>query len=269
MKQPHKKLFPAIFLLFLVILGGCQKEENTNDKQVSALTLHSNVPKSQPPATSGIEPVEHGLSGTFTVLSKSGITNVYPSNITGDVGSCPISGTATLLTCPEVNGSVYSVDPAGPAPCVVTAPHRLTLAVNHMEAAYTDAAGRINPDFVDLGAGIIGGQTFSPGLYKWNSSITIPTDITLDGGTDEVWIFQIEGTITMASAVSVHLTGGAQAKNIFWQASGAVTLGTYSHFEGIILGFTGINMRTGSTLNGRALAQTAVTLQMNTITDPN
>jgi len=31
---------------------------------------------------------------------------------------------------------------------------------------------------------------------------------------------------------------------------------------------TGINMQTGASINGRMLAQTAVTLQMNTVTQP-
>ena len=72
----------------------------------------------------------------------------------------------------------------------------------------------------------------------------------------------------MSSAVRITLAGGAQAKNIFWQVADAVTLGTTSHFEGIILGQTGINLQTGATINGRMLAQTAVTLQMNTVTRP-
>ena len=72
----------------------------------------------------------------------------------------------------------------------------------------------------------------------------------------------------MSSAVNITLIGGAQAKNIFWQVAGAVTLGTTSHFEGTILGKTGINMLTGATSNGRMLAQTAVVLQMATITQP-
>ena len=72
----------------------------------------------------------------------------------------------------------------------------------------------------------------------------------------------------MSSAVKIILSGGAQAKNIYWQVADAVTLGTTSHFEGIVLGMTGINMLTGATINGRMLAQTAVTLQMNTVTRP-
>ena len=72
----------------------------------------------------------------------------------------------------------------------------------------------------------------------------------------------------MASSVRITLSGGAQAKNIFWQVAGAATLGTYSHFEGNILGQTGINMQTGASINGRLLAQTAVTLQKNTVVKP-
>jgi hypothetical protein len=144
----------------------------------------------------------------------------------------------------------------------------LTTAVEDMQTAYTDAAGRSNPNFMNLGAGNIGGRTLTPGLYKWTSAVTIPTNITISGGRNAVWIFQVAGTLKMSSAVKIILSGGAQAKNIFWQAAGAVTLGTTSHFEGIILGKTGINLLTGASINGRTLAQTAVTLEMNTVTQP-
>ena len=144
----------------------------------------------------------------------------------------------------------------------------LSTAVSNMEAAYTDAAGRINPDFLNLGAGSIGSMTLTPGLYTWTSTLNIPTDVTLTGGANDIFIFQVAGTLTMASAVKVILTGGVLAKNIYWVAAGAVTLGTTSHFEGNILGKTGINLQTGATMNGRMLAQTAVTLEMNTVVKP-
>ena len=226
------------------------------------------VPDPIPDSTILLSAVNLGTSGTFVILSKSGITDVYKSTITGDVGTSPITGAALLLACDEVAGSIYTVDAAGPLPCRLTDATKLTTAVLDMEAAYTDAAGRINPDFLNLGAGNIGGLTLTPGLYKWTSVVTIPTNVTISGGPNDVFIFQVEGTFTMASAVQVNLTGGVQAKNIFWQVSGAVTFGTYSHFEGIILGQTGINLQTGATINGRMLAQTAVTLQMNTATQP-
>jgi predicted acyltransferase (DUF342 family) len=98
--------------------------------------------------------------------------------------------------------------------------------------------------------------------------VTIPTDLTLSGAATDVWIFKVAGTLDMASAKSVILAGGASAKNIFWQVSGAVTIGTGTHFKGIILGQTSITMGTNSSINGRLLAQTAVNLDATTVTQP-
>jgi hypothetical protein len=217
---------------------------------------------------SNLAVVNLGVAGNFAILSKTGITDVYKSSVTGDVGASPITGAAILLTCPEVNGSIFSVDAAGPLPCRITNASLLTTAVGNMETAYTDAAGRSNPTFLNLGAGNIGGKTLTAGLYKWSTALIIPSDITIKGGPNDVFIFQVAGTLIMSSAVKVTLAGGVQAKNIFWQVSGAVTFGTTSHFEGNVLGKTGINLLTGSTINGRLLAQTAVTLQKSTVVIP-
>lgn len=265
----QKLALPAMVSFMLLFATACKKEVTTPGAEgyaaLSALpasNTHAGKDKQQ------LKPVDLGLAGKFAILSKSGITDVYKSSVTGDIGSSPITGAAIGLTCTEVVGNIYSVDAAGPLPCRITNATRLTIAVGDMQTAYTDAAGRVNPDFINLGAGDIGGQTLTPGLYKWTSALIIPTDITISGTDTDVWIFQIDGTLNMSSAVRIKLSGGAQAKNIFWQAAGAVTLGTTSHFEGVILGQTGINMTTGATINGRLLAQTAVTLQQNTVTNP-
>lgn len=211
-------------------------------------------------------PVDLGSAGNFTVLAKSGITDVYRSTINGDVGVSPITGAALHLRCDEVTGTIYTANAAGPLPCRVTDPTRLTAAVGDMETAYNDAAGRTLPDATNLGGGHIGGLTLAPGLYKWTSNVSIADDLTLAGGPDDVFILQIAGTLRQASAKNVILSGGAQAKNVFWASAGAVTLGTDSHFEGTILSKTMIAMNTRSTINGGLFAQTAVTLQMNTVT---
>ena len=219
-------------------------------------------------AAQGPVPVELGSAGTFAILSKTGITNVTTSTIVGDVGTSPTTGASTLLTCAEATGTIYSVDAAGPVPCAVIDPVFLTAVVLDMEHAYDDAAGRVAPDFIDLGAGEIGGLTLAPGLYKWGTGLLMSTNVTLSGGPDDVWIFQVAGTLNQASATSLTLAGGAMAKNVFWQVAGAVTIGTYANFEGILLGKTVIGVNTGATVNGRLLAQTAVTLQMNPVTQP-
>jgi hypothetical protein len=216
----------------------------------------------------GPQPVNLGAAGEFAILAKTGITDVYASAVKGDVGVSPITGAALLLTCGEVSGKVYTVDPAGPLPCRVMYPFLLTLSVGDMGFAYNDAAGRVSPDHIALGAGEIGGLTLAPGLYKWSTGVSISKDVTLSGGPTAVWILQVAGTLNQANATRVTLVGGAQAKNIFWQVAGAVTLGTTAHFEGIILAKTLIAVNTGASVNGRLLAQTAVTLQMNAVTEP-
>ena len=261
-----KKKSISLMLAGIMVLGismiSCTKNTVALTEELTGMA------SSNKPVIKALAAVKLGLAGEFTVLSKSGITNVYPSAITGDVGSSPITGAAILVTCTEVAGTIYSVDAAGPLPCRVTNASRLTTAVSNMQTAYTDAAGRSNPDYLNLGAGNIGGQTLKPGLYKWTTAVIIPTNITISGGSNDVWIFQVAGTLNMSSAVRIILKGGAQAKNIFWQTAGATTLGTTSHFEGVILGQTGINMQTGASINGRLLAQTAVTLQKSTVTRP-
>jgi hypothetical protein len=214
----------------------------------------------------GPAPVSLGAAGTFAILTGSGITDVYASRITGNVGASPITGDAIGLTCPEVTGAIYSVNAGGPLACRVTNAPALTQAVGNEESAYTDAAGRPSPDFINLGAGQIGGRTLAPGLYKWSTGVSISTDVTLAGGPNDVWIFQIAGPLTQASATTVRLAGGVRARNIFWQSAGAVTLGTGAHFEGTILAKTMIALNTGASTNGRLLAQTAVTLQQNRVT---
>ena len=231
---------------------------------------------SQIPVPAAQAPVDLGTSGNYVILAKSGISTVPVSAVTGDMGVSPIDSTAitgfslaldsttTFATSPQVPGQVYAPNYSSPTPA------QLTTAVSDMETAFTDAGGRTTPDFTELGAGNIGGLTLAPGLYKWGTGLDIPTDVTLAGGPNEVWIFQVAGDITMASATSLILSGGAQARNIFWQVAGGtgVDIGTEAHFEGIILAKAGINLNTGASMNGRLLSQTAVTLKSNAVTAP-
>jgi len=81
-----------------------------------------------------------------------------------------------------------------------------------------------DPNFTELGAGEIGGLTLVPGLYKWGTGVSISKNVTLAGGSSDVWIFQIAGSMTQASATKVILAGGALAKNVFWQAADVVSI---------------------------------------------
>ena len=223
-------------------------------------------------STTALAVVNLGTAGNYLILAKTAITNIATSALTGDLGLSPaatsyitgfaLTNSTGYATSSQVTGSIYAADMVSPTPV------NLTTAINNMGTAYTDAAGRPSPDFSELGTGNIGGKTLVAGLYKWSNNVTIPSDVSISGSATDVWIFQIAGNLTMSSAKNITLSGGALAKNIFWQVAGTVTLGTTSHFEGIILSMTGITFQTGASMNGRALAQTAVILDKNAVTKP-
>jgi hypothetical protein len=215
----------------------------------------------------GPSSVPLGSAGNFVILAKTAVSDVPASAITGDVGASPVTGAAIGLTCAEVTGVIYSVDATGPLPCVVTDATRLTTAVGDMGTAYTNAAGR-PADVTELGAGNIGGLNLGPAVYKWGTGVTIQKNVTLTGGANDVWIFQIAQGLTVASGVQVILAGGAQAKNVYWQTFAAADIGTTAKFNGIILSQTTVTLKTGASLNGRMLAQTAVALDHNVVTQP-
>lgn len=223
-------------------------------------------------STASINTVDLGSAINYVILSKTAINNGGTSSITGDLGLSPaatsyITGLSLTdftgyATSAQVTGKVFAADMADPTPI------NLTTAVNNMITAYNDAAGRSIIDFLELGTGNIGGKTLTPGIYKWTNTVTIPGNVTISGSSTDVWIFQIAENLTVSSAAQVILSNGAQAKNIFWQVAGQATFGTTSHFEGVILSMTGITFQTGASMNGRALAQTAVVLDGNAVTQP-
>lgn len=222
----------------------------------------------------GPSPVYLGTAGDYVALSKTGISTTGVTAITGDVGVSPVAATYItgftlsldptniFSTSPYVTGKLYAADYAVPTPS------NLTTAVLDMETAYTDAAGRTLPDFTELHAGDLSGQTLVPGLYKWGTGVLINGGVTLAGGANDVWIFQIAQDLTVGNAAMVTLSGGASIKNIFWQIAGQTTLGTTADFKGIILCKTLIEVNTSAVINGRLLAQTAITLDANAITQP-
>lgn len=229
----------------------------------------------------GPSPVNLGTAGDFVILTKTGISTTGTTAITGDIGVSPIdltaiTGFATVLssdgtyatsgTSGLLTGKIYAANMASPTPA------KMTTAVSDMQIAYTDAAGRTLPDFTELYAGDLSGRTLVPGLYKWGTGVLITgSGTTLSGGADDVWIFQIAENLTIEAGATITLSGGAQAKNIFWQVAGGegAIIGTGVAFKGILLAAKAATVNTGASVDGRLLVQTAVTLDANTVTQPS
>ena len=228
----------------------------------------------------GASCVSLGTAANYALLAKTGVSTVPSSVITGNVGLSPAARTFltgwsliseptdTYFTSAQVTGGgkLYAADNVG-SPTSVD----LTTAVGDMQTAYTDAAGKpagVGVTNLERGAGTLTSDTLVAGTYTWAGNVNIPTDLTFNGSATDVWILQIGGTLNMAAAKNVIMAGGALPKNVFWQVAGAVTVGANTHFEGIILGQTGITFGNLTSINGRLLAQSAIVLDATTVTVP-
>jgi hypothetical protein len=216
-----------------------------------------------------------GKAGEFVILSKSGIDRIGVTSIIGNIGVSPIGQTAltgfsqsmdvsnTFSTSDYVTGKLYAADYTAPTPAY------LTTAISDMETALTTANGLTTDVIVALGAGDISGMTLAPGLYKWDTGLLITNaGVTLSGGPDDTWVFQISKDFTIDNDAKITLAGGAQAKNIFWVTKTQAVLGSNVQFQGNIIAETLISVNTGTTVLGRLLSQTAVTLNTNVVTKP-
>jgi hypothetical protein len=225
-------------------------------------------------------PIDLGTADNYAVLSKTGITNVPSSKITGSIAVSPIVAGAitgfvlakdtdgTSATDIQITGKVYASDYGSPTPS------DLGIAVLDMQTAYTAAAGRLTTSaaYLNLGGGDIGGKVLGPGVYTFDRNVIIsPGTEVIFQATDpdnDVFIIQTTGSLLQSGATKVILEGGAKPENIFWQVAGVVAIGGKAHLEGIVLAKTSVTFITGSSLNGRVLGQTFVALQMATITEP-
>lgn len=203
-----------------------------------------------------------GAANSFSVLGEVLITNVPSSNIGGDVGLSPASGAGIGLTDAEVGGTIYSVDALAPVAANATNnPGLLTDAINAMMGTFT----ALDQECTTTYSGVQDLTIVSPlsaGVYCADAFL-LTGNLTLSGAG--VWIFKSSATLTTSAGSSV--TGGDPC-NVWWRLVSAADLGTNSSMIGNILAATSINMQTGASLNGRALAQASVTLDANTISGP-
>ncbi|MDO8988897.1 MAG: ice-binding family protein [Sideroxyarcus sp.] len=252
-------------LLMAAILAGCGgTSSSTGVAPVSPAAQVGSV-------CAGASCVSLGTAANYSILAKTGVSTVPSSVVTGNVGLSPaargfLTGWSLIseptdsgFSSAQVVGNLYAADNVGGTTSV-----SLTTAVGDMQTAYTAAAGKAGGSCP--GVGNLGGLTIAPGVYNCANAVTIPTSVTLNGTATDVWVFQFAQGLTQAAATQVTLAGGALPQNVFWQVAGAVDIGTTALMQGVILSQTAINLQAGSTVNGRLLAQTAVTLSQSTVT---
>jgi hypothetical protein len=258
------------------VASGCGFSPSQNEEGVDALRTTVVKPQQGTIETTGT-PNTAGVNlrsaGTYAILAQAGISGIS-ATVMGDLGVSPAAATYVtgfslvadstnaFSTSAQVVGKVYAASYAGSTPAL------LTTAIADMQLAFTDAAARA-PDVTELAAGEIGGMTLGAGIYKWSSGVSITQDLTLTGSANDVWILEIAQDLTLGGTVKIVLSGGALAKNVFWQVSGGpVSLAAQAHLEGVVLTQTSITLAAGASITGRLFAQTAVDVDGSTVTQP-
>ncbi|MEO6601301.1 MAG: ice-binding family protein [Polyangiaceae bacterium] len=209
-----------------------------------------------------------GKAAPFAALAYSSVTAANVSPVTGEVGvsAAAISNITGFDAATYVK---YGIDSLAPnSQRTILAQKDVTALVENIDPRACDT------DFTNVVGGLTGDVTLHPGVTCMNSfsaDVLLNGHVTLDAGGDPNAFFVIRSnlTLTVADAAKVVLTNGAQACSVFWRVRKQVTIGKTVQFYGTIIAGTAITMKTGSTLVGRALAQTeGVMLDANTITIP-
>jgi len=210
----------------------------------------------------------------FGIIAGVGVSNNAGFSVINnlDVGIYPgvrssVTGFPPAIV---VGGAIYASDDVAPPGTAAM----LLQAQNDLTAAYNAAAGATLPAPAVAPADL-GGKTLAPGIYTSASTMLLQNgNLTLDaqGDANAVWIFQVGSALTSvgsgpfpsAAGGNVILTGGAQAKNVFWQVSSSATIGDFTSFKGNILSLSSITMNSGAVTEGRMLARNGSVIMTST-----
>lgn len=101
------------------------------------------------------------------------------------------------------------------------------------------------------------GEVLTTGVYDISGAGSIAGGLTLDGKGDSnaIFVVRTSGAFTTGADVTVILTNGARAENIFWVAEGAISLGAGTSIDGTLLSHGGaVSAGTNSIITGRLLS---------------
>jgi len=188
-----------------------------------------------------------GTAADFVLFTSVGaMTNVgtpHLTLLTGNVGTN--SGSNTNF------GNVNGVMHAGGGTSTQCAADLLS--------AYNFLAGAI-PNITILDPVLGNGATYNAGTYQLSGASSLSQSINLDalGNPNAVFIFKMPaGPPNYAFSTDVNaevkLINGAQASNVFWYVTGAVSIGANTKMKGTIIAGGAISMAAGTILEGRAL----------------
>src|SRR5204862_2684559 len=173
-----------------------------------------------------------GDAASFVVLGNSSVVNTgTATRITGNVGVSPSETIEGLSDDMFVLGDMRRNDALAKS------------ARRDSDAADADLASRTCTAM--LADTELGGKTFFHGVYCFTSpDVRLNGTVTFDaeGKRDAVFILRFAGALTTGRESQVLVIGNGYDGNVFWRASGAVSVGTGARFIGSIFAGAGVTV---------------------------
>eukprot|EP00798_Chlamydomonas_sp_ICE-L_P010133 gene10133-biopygen7305 len=207
-------------------------------------------------------PVDLKSAKNFTVLAATTVTNTCTPLACG----APLLSAGSSVSVPAALTTEISYF-AEPTPNKRASDAAAAAAKKDVEDAYYDAAGRVE-NVVNIPVVNIGGDTYTPGLYKSTGAFEVSSGTLYLSGKG-VFIFQMATTFWMNTGSKIILQDGAEACDIFWVVGSSATFEAGSEAVGTFMAHQSISLKTGASIVGRLFAvNAAVTMQSNTVAFP-
>ncbi|MFT6997775.1 MAG: hypothetical protein ACJAQ4_001531 [Cryomorphaceae bacterium] len=222
----------------------------------SSLTANISLGCGEPILSGPTDPILGDSIDYFGIFTATGaVSNTGTTDVHSNVGSD--------------NGAVSGFDPAFVNDTIHSIPDAITAqAALDLDALYADLNSM--PVNIELLSPTTFGNSLvlTPHVYLLSAATMLTDTLFLDARcvSSAVFVIRINGALTTNGNPQVVLLGGAEAKNIFWQVEGAVTISGAGNFKGtIVANNSSITLASGVILEGRAFstAGTITTADVN------
>ena len=262
MRKKYKKIviYSTTFILLLSLFAGCGKKASVTQLSNGSNKLEKPIPRK-------LKALKMGQADDFALLAYSSIFSNASSKIDGKVGLFPGTKEQITLDPSEVVGGIADILGSDDE---TTPINLLSNAKVDMVSAYKEALS-FSPDRDKIGffEKNLSAQILPPGCYKSTNDLIINHDYLIEGSDTDVWIFQVPANLLVTKGVHLTLSGGAKARNIFWQVAGNATLESDSLIEGTIIAQQSVELKNHASLFGRAFAKNGfINLNQATIYKP-
>ncbi len=195
-------------------------------------------------------------ASNFGVCAATTITNSGNTVVHGPIGLAP--GSSVTGFPPGVASSIEINTPAA------------VQCQSDAHTAYGTCVG-MTPTQVLTGVPL-GGQTLTPGVYKFATTAELNGILTLDAQGDSTgqFLFQIGSGFSTTVGSQILLENDARACNVFFCVGSSATIGDATRFNGTVIAYTSISVGTAVVDVGGFFAQNGgVTLLTDDITPPS